>query len=242
MKTNFLPFGIPAAVAALLVLGTVPASRAIGAMDEQPIRIIQTIEAKFPAELTAQGISRGEVQAVMLIDADGKLADCMVTAYSHPAFAVEILTAVRHWEYVPARVNGEATGQRVQLVFHFEQKGSIVSMIPATAIASSLNRIVPSSLTALVCRADELDQKPRILESVSPRHPGKALTPPAEKGNALIDFYIDAEGKPRMPVSLRATHEEFAVAAAEALMHWRFSPPTRHGRPIAVRMVQEFVF
>jgi hypothetical protein len=25
-------------------------------------------------------------------------------------------------------------------------------------------------------------------------------------------------------------------------MHWRFEPPTYQGRPIAVRMVQEFLF
>jgi len=62
------------------------------------------------------------------------------------------------------------------------------------------------------------------------------------KGSAVIDFYIDSEGHPRMPVAQKASHVEFAVAAADALMQWRFEPPTHRGRPITVRMVQEFVF
>jgi hypothetical protein len=41
---------------------------------------------------------------------------------------------------------------------------------------------------------------------------------------------------------MKASHVEFAVAAADALMEWRFTPPTYQGRPIMVRMVQEFVF
>jgi len=238
--SSFLGFAV--ALATVLLPNSVPALLATDTSDEEQIRIIQTVEAKFPAELSAQGVREGEVRAIMLINADGKLEDCMVTAYSHPAFAVELLNAVRSWEYQPARQNGEPMGQRVQITFNFEQKGAIVSMLPATAIASAMNRFIPTSLTSLVCRASDLDRTPAVRESVSPRHPGKSLTPPVQKGNALIDFYIDAEGRPRMPVAMRATHVEFAAAAAEALMQWRFEPPTQGGRPIAVRMVQEFIF
>ena len=177
---------------------------------------------------------------MLLVDADGKLADCLVTAYTEPEFASELLTAVRTWEYIPARQRGAPVGQRIQILFSFQQKGAIVSMIASAAVAASLNRLVKAPLISLVCNASELDRTPAVLESVSPHHPGKSL--PEPKGNALIDFYIDAEGKPRMPVVMKATHEAYAVAAGEALMHWRFEPPTRNGKPIAVRMVQEFIF
>jgi TonB family protein len=211
-------------------------------IDEQPMQIVQTTEARFPTELTARGIREGEVRAVMLVDADGRLADVMVTAFSHPEFAVALLNAVRSWEYIPARQNGEPTGQRIQITFNFQQSGAIVSMLPAAAIAASMARFLPYQVTSLVCTANELDRLPAVRHSVSPHHPGKSMTPPATTGSATIDFYIDSEGRPRMPVAMKASHVEFAVAAADALMEWRFTPPTYQGRPIMVRMVQEFVF
>jgi TonB family protein len=211
-------------------------------MTETPVQIIQTIEAKFPHEMTAAGVREGEVRAMLLVDAEGKLADVLVTGYSHPEFAIELMNAVRNWEYVPAKQNGEPTGQRIQIVFYFNQKGAIVSMLPAMAVAASMNRFLPVKITHLVCKSSELDRLPAVLERVSPRHPGKSMNPPEKSGNATIDFYIDAEGRVRMPVVMRATREEFAVAAAEALQHWRFEPPTYQGKPIAVRMVQEFLF
>jgi outer membrane biosynthesis protein TonB len=239
MKTSS---GSSLIVAVLALLSATSLAGAADRFEEKPVQILQTVEAKFPHELTAKGIREGEVRAVLIVDADGKLSDCLITAYTHPEFAIELLNAVRSWEYIPAKQNGEPTGQRIQIVFYFNQKGAIVSMLPAMAIASSLNRFIQTPLTWLVCKASELDQVPVARERVSPRHPGKSMNPPASNGSATIDFYIDAEGRPRMPVVMKASHEEFAVAAAEALLNWRFDPPTYRGRPIAVRMMQEFIF
>src|SRR5438094_487632 len=163
-----------------------PAAPAANIWDEQPVQIIQTLEAKFPLALSARGIREGEVRAMLLVDADGKLADCLVTAYTEPEFAAELLTAVRGWEYIPARQRGEPIGQRLQIVFNFQQKGAIVSMIASAAVAASLNRLTGASpLTYLVCRASELDRIPVVLHSESPRHPGQSLKIP--NGSASID-------------------------------------------------------
>jgi hypothetical protein len=58
----------------------------------------------------------------------------------------------------------------------------------------------------------------------------------------VLDFYIDTEGRPRMPVVLSAAHDVYAIAAMEALLQWRFAPPTRQGRPAIVRATQQFSF
>jgi TonB family protein len=236
------PFRLQSAfgACAALILGV--SAFAADRLDENSVQIIQTTEAKFPLEMTERGVREGEVHAVMLIDADGTLADCLVTAYTHPEFAVELLNAVRNWVYLPAKQNGEPTGQRIQVVFHFQEKGALVSMLPAMAVSSSLNRFVTTPLTPLVCRASELDQTPAVRERVSPHHPGKSMPSAARSGAVSIDFYIDSQGRPRMPVVVKASNLEFATAASDALMNWRFDPPTRNGRPIAVRMVQEFLF
>ncbi|HTH48933.1 MAG TPA: energy transducer TonB [Candidatus Limnocylindria bacterium] len=217
-------------------------SFALAQFEEESVRIIQTTEAKFPIELTNQGIREGEVRAMLLVDAEGKLEDCLITAYTHPEFAVELLSVVKSWEYLPAKVKGVPTGQRLQIVFHFNQRGALVSMLPAMAVAAQMNQMLPRKLTFLVRRADELDHVPAAIERISPAHPGKAMKPQERSGTASIDFFIDAQGHPRMPVVLRATREEFAAAAADALLQWRFEPPTCQGQPVAVRMVQEFIF
>ncbi len=234
-----------ASLLALLVGLLLSATSVWGVSDpweERPLRIIQTVEAHFPQDLLASGVSDGEVHALLMVDANGKLLDCMITAYTHPELARELLGAARTWEYEPALERGQPVGQRLQIMFTFHSTGAILSMTPAAMVAASVNRFAKVSLTQLVCKSSELDRKPALLESVSPRHPGKSLTPPEAKGSALIDFYIDAEGRPRMPVMMRATHEAFAIAAADALVLWRFEPPTSNGKPVAVRMVQEFIF
>jgi hypothetical protein len=57
-----------------------------------------------------------------------------------------------------------------------------------------------------------------------------------------LEFIIDEKGTPRMPVLVSSTDIDFAVTAADALSHWRFTPPLRDGKPVAVRVRQEFVF
>jgi outer membrane biosynthesis protein TonB len=41
---------------------------------------------------------------------------------------------------------------------------------------------------------------------------------------------------------LKTTDETYAQAAVGALSQWRFEPPTRRGKPVAVRVQQKFVF
>jgi hypothetical protein len=77
---------------------------------------------------------------------------------------------------------------------------------------------------------------------VEPQHPGKRVAPPPPAPTVLIDFYIDTEGRPRMPVVLRAAHELYALAAVDALLQWRFVPPRHQGRPRIVRATQLFSF
>jgi TonB family protein len=58
----------------------------------------------------------------------------------------------------------------------------------------------------------------------------------------VVDFYVDQDGRIRMPVIMSATHDFLAQAAVDALNQWRFKPPTLAGQPVAVRVEQEFVF
>jgi len=45
-----------------------------------------------------------------------------------------------------------------------------------------------------------------------------------------------------MPVVVESPHEVFSQAAVGALSQWRFTAPTRAGKPVTVRVRQEFIF
>lgn len=225
---------------ALLVLS--PHALASSVWESRPVRIIQTTDADFPTILSNQGVTEGEVRAVLNIDAEGRYVDCLVTGYSHRELAVELLRRVRDWRYEPAISRGEPVNVRFEVVFGFKSKGSVVSFTPIEAISSTVFRMVKTNLTSVLCKPGELDQPLVAVHVVQPAHPGRALQPAQPTGRAVLDFYIDVEGRPRIPVVSRSTHDAFAIAAVAALEQWRFNPPQRDGKPVMVRVVQEFVF
>ena len=210
--------------------------------DDRPLRIVQTSQANFPPALAAEGINEGEVRVVINVDAAGKLVDYLVTGYTHRALADEWELNVRDWSFEPARQRGTPVATRGEVIFSFQARGMVVSLRPNDVAAMSVNRLVSPTLTSLICRPSELDEPVRALRVVEPQNPIRRASPPSTRPTVLIDFYIDAEGRPRMPVILRATHESYASAAVEALLQWEFNPPARHGRPTMVRATQLFTF
>ncbi|MEO7413753.1 MAG: TonB family protein [Opitutaceae bacterium] len=213
-----------------------------GFSDNRPFKIFQTSPSSYPPWLASAGVRQGQALAVINIDADGKLADCLVIAYTDPDFAREAVDAARAWEYAPAYERGQPVGTRTELMFNFEAQGMVLSVSPADLVASQMNRIVNPRITSFLAKVSDLDQPLAPINPVKPLHPGKLLQPEQLEGIVRVDFYVDQEGRPRMPVVLRASHELFARAVVDALEQWRFSPPTRAARPVVVRVVQDFVF
>ena len=79
------------------------------------------------------------------------------------------------------------------------------------------------------------------LRTVAPLWPDD-LQPALKEARVALDFYIDEEGRPRMPVIAHTDDDALNFAAVEALSHWRFMPPMRKGVPVLVRARQSFRF
>jgi outer membrane biosynthesis protein TonB len=231
-------------VVVLVFAGIAPLARAFAGdfHDNRPLRIVQSIQANFPPTLAAEGVTEGEVRAVLNVDDRGKLIDCLVTAYTRRELAHELVAIVRDWSYEPAHQRGEPVSSRVEVIFTFEARGMVISQTQPDTFAASTNRLVRPTLTTLLCPPGELDEPMRAVHVVEPRHPGSRVALRSGKPTVLVDFYIDSEGRPRMPVVLRAAHEVYALAAIEALLQWRFTPPTRQGQPVIARATQLFSF
>ena len=231
-------------VPVLALIGLASLGGAFGSelWNDRALRIVQTTPANFPDVLAREGINEGEVRVVLHVDADGRLVDYLVTAYTRRELADEWVANVRDWSFEPARHRGRPAGSRGEVVFTFQARGMVVSLTQVDAISVGTNRLLSPSLTSVLCRPSELDEPVRALHVVQPQPPGDALASPPSRPTVMVDFYVDETGRPRMPVVLRAPHDLYASASVAALMQWRFNPPARRGRPVIVRATQLFTF
>jgi TonB family protein len=210
--------------------------------DDRGVKVIQTVEMRFPPSLLLDGITEGQVRAVLEVDAEGALTDFLITGFTHPELAAELQRALSSFEFQAARQRGEPIGCRFETVFTFEARGAVISQSALGMARAQFRGTQAEPMVERLARMTELDEPLTVIHQVAPSHPGRKVSRSVASGTAQIDFYIDGHGRPRMPVVLRSSGDKFALAAIEALLQWRFAPPTREGRPVAVRVVQEFVF
>lgn len=226
------------AAACVLLLGSVPAFARDAPANQSP-RIIQTVEPQFPPALISRSIYSGEARVILMIDADGKLADWLLVSYSHPLIGREATEALRQWRFEPARRNHQPVDARIELTFSFQATGMILSVtgpIPNDRFLQPEDRN-----TERICPPRELDAPLRPARAVGPLWPAEWKTT-ASEARVVLDFFVDEEGRPRMPVVRETDHDALIMPAIEALSHWRFEVPTRRGTPVIVRAVQPFRF
>ncbi len=227
----------------LCCLLAVPLSRAGGpavGMPEQDmgIAIEQTTPARYPSSMLQSGVYSGEVRAMISVAADGTLTDCLVTAYTDKAFAIATEHALRLWRYQPARIRGSARASRAEVVFMYRNEGVTVQSLPGAIERHLLLRILEERYCYRPVQLRELDRIPTPVHVVPP-----AVRLEDKARSVTVEFYIDEEGRVRMPAVERESADDLlAAAAVAAVEQWRFEPPLRRGRPVLVYAQQEFNF
>jgi TonB family protein len=209
-----------------------------GPDDNVGIAYEQNGTLSMPTSLLFNGVHYAEVRIVIAIDTDGKLTDSLMVGYTDRTCAEAALAAVKRWTYEPARVHGRARAGRADIMFVF--KADVVSVETGT---QNIQHILVDGLEERyvyqACQLSELDRIPTPIQVTRPvvgpdRHGERKVT---------VEFYIDEEGKVRMPVVEREdAGDPYAAAAIAAVEQWRFDPPLRHGHPALVAAKQEFTF
>ena len=206
----------------------------------QSVKIIQTIDPVFPFLLTQQGLTRGEARVAVNTDAKGRLVEWLVVGYTRVEFANEAVDVIKKWNFVPARMRGEAVGTTIEIFFYFEARGVVVSTITIDELErATLFEIGRCAYQP--CSLRELDRIPTPLTTVAPVYPAE-LARKGVHGRVAVDFYIDETGVVRMPAVSPRDNSELTVLSLEALRQWRFEPPTRNGKPVLVKASQVFSF
>jgi TonB family protein len=237
MRRSIFPL---AGAFALTVAGASAAGAAPSAV--VPVRVTDEPVWVYPPKAEQAGIRHGEARAVVSVSEEGELLDFIVIGCTHPAFAEEVAASLPKYRFAPAKIRGEPTTVRMPLSFFFQQQGTVVSVSPTEQWQSQFARIGrEDDFQSWICLPRDLDRPLTVAKSVSPRYPNE-LRHRGEPASVTIDFFVDGEGRVRMPAADATASPGFAREAASALSAWQFEPPTSNGRPVIVQVTQTFRF
>jgi TonB family protein len=230
MKTTAIPL--------IFMLAFLPAMQ--GAFESVAIEV--TVEPQIPALLRMQGLryGTGHVAVALSVGADGRLADTLVLSATQQELVPSVLESIKEWRFKPARYDGQAVPVTFELVINFTQTGVVINQTPVEMLNAYMERLMNQADYA-VCPATEMDRPLVTLKQVNPNY---ALTAQKQgiSGRVRVNFYVDEAGNVRMPAVTADTHPYLSACAIDALRNWKFSPPTRNGRPVIIAAAQEFAF
>ena len=212
-----------------------------GLNDDVGVEINQTEVLVYPFSMTLSGIMEGKALVVISVDATGQLNDALVVGYTKRAFADAAIGALRRWTYGAARMHGFARASRASVLFTFENgMGVMVQSLPALAESMAL-RSTNERYAYLACQLRDLDRIPIPIHVVPPAAAGRSLR--GTTRTVTVEFYIDEDGRVRVPAIGRDEPDDaYAAAAVGAVEQWRFEPPVRKGRAVLVLARQDFSF
>ncbi|HVU18085.1 MAG TPA: energy transducer TonB [Candidatus Didemnitutus sp.] len=224
----------------LLAAGLAPVLRAAPDEDNVGVAIHQTGRVLvFPPDLLTMGVSEGEVQVVLSVDAEGKLTDLLVVSYTNPAFAEAVEKVLPTWTYDPARLHGRAQAGRVDIDIKFSSEVNIFVVNLGWHYWENVtggHRFVYKTY-----KLSDLDRIPTPAHVVRPGLPNGAA--PSSDRTVTVEFFIDEYGRVRVPtVDRTEASDSYAAAAIAAVEQWKFEPPVRHGKPVLVLLQEDFTF
>ncbi len=194
-----------------------PATAAQNTPDATP-RLLEVAVAEVKLPKTAKiGSSQSERYRVIWADVtvtpEGNVA-AVKNAPPELTRALEI--AAKNWRFAPARQSGVAVAADVKVPFVVVTAGS---------------RDTPEGKRT----------SPRVNYQPGPVYPF-AMRLNGMRGEVLVEFFVDREGRVRNAFVVRSLNPSFDDAAIDAVKQWRFEPGRIGERPVNTRMQVPVVF
>ena len=224
MKQNTLILG-------MILLASAAAVAVSGSENETSIRelqLVKFVQPIFPSQLQTVGLPVGDVTVAVSRDASGAPTDILTLESTHELFAAAALEAVGQWRFTPSSEASLAKSPPVILRIRFSLQGVIVldpTLPAAEAAALQSDR---GNRPVLITNLQALEGLHEPISLKMPAYPATMAVQGVE-GEAKVAFYIDREGKVRMPHVVATTTPEFGATAIAAVSDWRFNPPKKKG-------------
>lgn len=193
---------------------------------------------EYPAALRQLGVTQGNV--IVAIETRRTTAspvdDFLILSSSEPRFAESVTRALGAWRFAapkatPTSANAANPADGPTIVrFQFVSTGVVTLTVPAYAALQA--KAGPDALSnrVLLPTFADLDENPAPVTQPMPAYPADLRSQPIP-GNAVVKFFLDADGRVRMPSVTSATDPAFGKAALSVLGNWRFQPPRLKGEP-----------
>ncbi|MFI5337978.1 MAG: TonB family protein [Opitutales bacterium] len=198
----------------------------------QQLNLVKYVPPEFPPVLQVEGVPSGIVVLAIGRDSQGVPQDLLVLESTHPAMTEAALNAVRQWRFAPQN-DGVTAGPRPVLVRLSFSIHGVVLIYSSAGKELTAEEAIERNQPIKVKSAASLADKPRALHQPMPGYPAQLAGRDLE-GEARVEFYIDGDGRVRLPHVTEATTSEFGDAAVAAVSQWRYEPPRDHGQPAVV--------
>lgn len=205
------------------------------------LQLARMVHPNFPGQLAILGIPTGDVTLAISRDAGGNPTDILVIESSHSLFSEAALESAWQWKFVPISESAARNAAPAVVRLSFSYQG-VVFVFPT--IENQMRRNVGAGIRnrAVVLPTLEMaNSSPRPVNYKDPEYPA-TLASVGMQGEAKVTFYVDEEGKVRMPRVLSATAPEFGKAAIAAVSNWRFDPPKPRGNTMVAADSWTFKF
>jgi TonB family protein len=193
-------------------------------------RPIGTARPVYPYALLRDK-KKGKATVRFVVGQKGRVEQVLIDQASSPEFGRALAAAIEQFVYEPALKGGRPCLALQGFLQEFDTYApeQLVSPEDLELLRRELKK--PESIVTLA----ELDAKP---VPRSRRPPVFPVTAPkgTTQGEAFIEFIIDEEGWARLPRIVSASDESFGYAAVQSIATWRFEPPKRGGKSVAVRV------
>jgi TonB family protein len=206
----------------------------------QRMKLVKFVQPEFPPALRIEGIPSGMVALAISRDENGNPSDILVLESTHPGFTETALEAVRQWRFPATSVDALQQEAPIMVRVGFTLTGVVLTYsstanVIAERKADNLQAPIPVKMMA------ELADKPRALHQQMPAYP-TSLVGKDYEGTAKVAFYVDGEGRVRMPRVVESSIPQFGDAALAAVRNWRYEPPRDRGLPAVVAEYWSFQF
>lgn len=220
-------------LSAAVVLTLAPLSL-LGAMNDEiarQLKLTRYVEPVFPDMARLSGLGEGHVALAISRTPDGMPADVLVLNATDPLLGTAALEAARQWRFQPTDDPSELVSRTVRI--GFKLGGVVIYPFGKRHIDEVLNAVDETKLREpiQVPQVQSMSQAPKALAQPMPAYPRALLARPIE-GQAKVRFYVDEEGRVRLPEIIEATSPEFGAAAIAAVSQWRYESPQHGGRKI----------
>lgn len=232
------PITRPVLLSALLAAGILFGST-LHAKDETSLVFEKFVKPWIHDSLYLNVNGVATIDGAFLFNEEGYVDDWVPIRTNDMKLIQSINNVVKDWKIEPVTLNGEPSWSYIEFQIRFVSEGAVVSLTPLEAVISFTKSMRDDF--HLVIPFHELDAIPKPIKMETPR-----ISTQLAKDNSgetvKFEFFIDQEGKVRIPIVKEEYNTEEIAAAImlESLLKWEFEPPTRRGRPVITRAVIPF--